>query len=170
MLLLDCRFCGGATSCGSDILLGSSITQLPKTLEQSVSVTGDLFERLTLYPGNVELLDQPRVLLTGPPATGKSRMLALVGRKWISEGHSVYIINTSTDGGAATIQLETLLQQTPTTEKNSAKDMVISFYCNIDDDEKTDVAISKLITDASSRKIPIFAVLDELGNDLYVLV
>lgn len=53
--------------------------------------------RLTLNQGMRELLDEPPRLLVGPPGTGKSRMLALVRRKWISDDRAVYVINTCTD-------------------------------------------------------------------------
>lgn len=64
----------------------------PKTLADAVTLTGDLYERLTLYPDMIEMLSEQKLLLVGPPNTGKTRMLTLAGKQWLESGHHLYIL------------------------------------------------------------------------------
>ncbi|XP_025112594.1 uncharacterized protein LOC112575163 isoform X3 [Pomacea canaliculata] len=132
---LIARFCGPATTSCLDKPRRPESFILPKTLDEAVSLTGDLFERLTLYPDMTDLLTKPRILLAGPPGTGKTRMLALVGKMWLHEGHVVHIINTSKEQSAASVQLKRLLQKAATAQgsASSSEDTVVILNCNIQD-------------------------------------
>lgn len=67
-------------------------------------MTGDLFCAPVLQPEQWDALNDhsPRVVLTGPPASGKTRMLVLTGIRWISEGHTVHVVSTCKESRAAT--------------------------------------------------------------------
>ncbi|XP_025112610.1 uncharacterized protein LOC112575168 isoform X2 [Pomacea canaliculata] len=73
------RFCGPATQShleSEDDLL------LPKTLAEAVLITGKLYESNILHPYMLDLLEEERLILAGPPNTGKTRMLMLAAEKW----------------------------------------------------------------------------------------
>ncbi|XP_025112575.1 uncharacterized protein LOC112575157 [Pomacea canaliculata] len=160
------RFCGPSTisyfktPCKPEVITH----QLPKTLDQAVSLTGELFERFTLYPGMTDFLDLSRAFLVGPQGTGKTRMLSLVGRKWLSEGHDVYVLYTSPEGEVASMVLQTLLQGTSSTQPQaSPAPSVITLLCNIDDDNKIDNAITMLKDRLKDQ--PLYALIDELAPE-----
>lgn len=133
---------------------------LPKTLNQAISLTSHLFEQCIPYPGMKDMLGEPRVFLSGPPGTGKTRMLALVGRKWMSDGHVVHLI-TSIKSHGATTALEKLLQQTPMSQSQTSwKQKISRLVCEIDDKKKRDDFIKSLTGRAKLN--PLFALIDEL--------
>ncbi|XP_025111784.1 uncharacterized protein LOC112574756 [Pomacea canaliculata] len=92
-LTVIARFCGPATQSTLDIQEQPYL--LPKTLAEAVSLTGDLYERWTLHPHMVEMLNEQRLFLVGSPSVDKMRMLALAGKMWLSQGHHVYILSDS---------------------------------------------------------------------------
>ncbi|XP_025113293.1 uncharacterized protein LOC112575564 isoform X2 [Pomacea canaliculata] len=92
-LTLIARFCGPATQSTLDIQDQPYL--LPKTLSEAVSLTGDLYERCTLHPDMVDMLNEKRLFLVGPPGHEKTRMLTLAAEKWLSRGHQVYILSDS---------------------------------------------------------------------------
>ncbi|XP_025113588.1 uncharacterized protein LOC112575781 isoform X1 [Pomacea canaliculata] len=154
-LTIIARFCGPATisslSCESTQPSESFSYQLPKTLDQAVSLTGDMFERFTLYPGMTDLLDKPRICLAGPPGTGKSKMLSLVAQKWISEGHDVRIIYSSPDDIVAVNEFRKRL--------NSINPSQIQIVCHVQEGKvKNTIEILK----ESAENHPVFAILDEI--------
>ncbi|XP_025112590.1 uncharacterized protein LOC112575162 isoform X2 [Pomacea canaliculata] len=154
------RFCGPATQSCLNFSVESKYYMLPKTLNQAISLTSHLFEQYILYPGMTDMLEEPRVFLSGPPGTGKTRMLALVGRKWMSEGHVVHLI-TSVETREATRALEKLLLQTPRSQSQTfPKSGISRLVCEIDDKKKRDESIEKLIGFAKLN--PLFALIDEL--------
>ncbi|XP_025114192.1 uncharacterized protein LOC112576139 [Pomacea canaliculata] len=104
------RFCGPATT--PILSMESKSYQLPKTFSHAVSLTGEIFERNLLIPKLTELLNEPFLFLAGPPGTGKTRILGLVGRKWVLEGHPVHIISTSPGGKQAARHLKHLISST----------------------------------------------------------
>ncbi|PVD21803.1 hypothetical protein C0Q70_17604 [Pomacea canaliculata] len=114
------RFCGPATTSTLSVFFDSRPHILPKTLDQAVSMTGDFFERFTLYPGMKELLHEPLVCLVGPPCTGKTKMLTLAGKKWLSEGHDVHI-KCSFEGGAISNQLQKIFESQPSNLRKSSR-------------------------------------------------
>ncbi|XP_025112632.1 uncharacterized protein LOC112575180 [Pomacea canaliculata] len=88
-LRLISRFCGPATQ--PSLQIQDDKFLLPKTLAEAVSVTGDLYNRPMLSQDMVDLLKKKRVFLVGPPNTGKTRLLTLVGKKWITSGHELHV-------------------------------------------------------------------------------
>lgn len=157
------RFCGPATQSGLNFPNELKHYKLPQTLSEAVSLTGDLFEQYSIYRDMRNLLDERRVLLKGPPGTGKTRMLALVGKKWIARGHTVYLINTLDKRGGATMELEGLLKQTSSAQsQDESKQKTINIVlCNGDDDKKLEDTIQLLINHAKDK--PLFALVDELN-------
>ncbi|XP_025114469.1 uncharacterized protein LOC112576324 [Pomacea canaliculata] len=121
------RFCGPATS--TVLSMESKSYQLPKTLRDAVSLTGDMFERSFLYPNMTKLLNERFLFLAGPPGTGKTRMLALVGRKWVLEGHPVHIISTSPGGEKVAKHLKQLISSSESPEPKN----VFHLTLNLDD-------------------------------------
>lgn len=116
-----------------------------------MSLTGDMFERCTLYPGMTDLLDKPRICLAGPPGTGKTKMLTLVARKWISEGHDVRIIYSSPDDIVAVNEFRKRL--------NSINPSQIQIDCHLQEGKVKNI-IEILKENAENR--PVFAILDEI--------
>ncbi|XP_025113296.1 uncharacterized protein LOC112575565 isoform X2 [Pomacea canaliculata] len=94
-LTVIARFCGPATQSTLDIQDQPYL--LPKTLAEAVSLTGDLYERWTLHPDMVDMLNEQRMFLVGPPSDDETRMLILAANRWLSQGHQVYILSDSTE-------------------------------------------------------------------------
>lgn len=88
-----------------------------KTLAQAVSLTGECYAQITLFPEQVHLLNTapPRVFLSGPPGTGKTVVLQLMGTEWLRRGHHVYVVSTWEESRAACCMLLHVLQQTVNT-------------------------------------------------------
>lgn len=116
-----------------------------------------MFERLTLHQEMTELLKKPRVFLSGPPCTGKTRMLALVGRQWLSDGHSVHVINTSPEGAIAAMHLMKLLQEP------AINTQALSFLVNCDLNDETKVAHTLDHFKKLSEEKAVFIILDEVN-------
>ncbi|XP_025113300.1 uncharacterized protein LOC112575567 [Pomacea canaliculata] len=89
------RLCGPATQSTLDIQDQPYL--LPKTLAEAVSLTGDLYERCTLHPDMVAMLNEKRLFLVGPHSDEKMQMLTLAAKRWLSRGRKVYILSDSTD-------------------------------------------------------------------------
>ncbi|XP_025079972.1 uncharacterized protein LOC112555696 isoform X2 [Pomacea canaliculata] len=111
--ILVARLCGPATTvtvpCTSPPRLSI------KTLGQAVSHTGECYTAvITLYPEQVHLLHTapPRLFVTGPPGTGKSVMLLLMGTEWLRCGHDVYVVSSWIETLAASTMLFHLLLTT----------------------------------------------------------
>ncbi|XP_025112361.1 uncharacterized protein LOC112575050 isoform X1 [Pomacea canaliculata] len=162
---LIARFCGPATTSCLDKPRRPESFILPKSLDEAVSLTGDLFERLTLYPDMTDLLTKPRVFLAGPPGTEKTRILALVGRMWLNEGHVVHIINTSTEQSAASVHLKRLLQEKTAAQgsASSSENKVIILNCNIQDEGN--ISNMRNIMRKNSDKKYVWALADDLDPD-----
>ncbi|XP_025114302.1 uncharacterized protein LOC112576222 [Pomacea canaliculata] len=156
------RFCGPATVSTLETD-ESKVYQLPKTLNEAVMLTGDLFERLTLNL-DIEDLKRPRVCLAGPPGTGKSKILALVGKKWISEGHTVHLINTCAERSDAITQLHKLLLQSSTGQSpDTPVKFVKTMFCNIKNLRGTEERIKRLISE--EKENTFFSLIDEPDAD-----
>ncbi|XP_025113462.1 uncharacterized protein LOC112575698 [Pomacea canaliculata] len=98
------RFCGPATPWSLKIPGGPRKAVLSTAFKHSLSMTGDLFCAPVLQPEQWDALNDhsPRVFLTGPPASGKTRMLVLTGIRWMAEGHTVHVMSTCDESRAAT--------------------------------------------------------------------
>lgn len=136
--------------------------QLPET---EIFVIDNYFESHDLYPDIRELLQEPRVFLVGPPSTDRTDSLCHVGRKWIAEGHVVYLINLRSSGHPATTRLQQLLQQRDgnNSRTSQAHATVIPLLCDIKDDKKINNNINKLVQ-CSKEKI-LCALVDDLAPE-----
>ncbi|XP_025113850.1 uncharacterized protein LOC112575922 [Pomacea canaliculata] len=159
-LSMIARFFGPATQ--STLMVPDDCEHfvLPKTLAEAVSLTGDLYERLMLNQDMVDLLEEPILFLGGPPNSGKTRMMTLVGNKWLSEGHDVFIVNDSSSKSYPLLshQLKTLTARHESDlSDNSTRGRIYENECNFTSDVSLKTSIDKMITKAE-------------GKDLYVLV
>ena len=79
--------------------------------------------RLVLFPQQVELLNrsQPRILLIGPPGTGKTIVLIVQGLTWLRLKHDVHVVSTWSQSRAATIAIEHQLKETTKTTTASSR-------------------------------------------------
>ncbi|XP_076447269.1 uncharacterized protein LOC143284478 isoform X2 [Babylonia areolata] len=97
LLYLDivARFAGPATSVTVQCSVPPRL-QI-RTQGDAVSFLGETFARLVLTPEQVGLLNRAprRVYIKGPPGTGKTVTLVLMGVKWLLQGHDVYVISAS---------------------------------------------------------------------------
>lgn len=93
-----------------------------KTLGPAVSIVGDCFHEIALFPEQVDLLKTApsRLILAGPPGTGKSVMLLLMAARWLLGGKDVCILSSWSYSRAASIMLRNLLQKTLTAQQESA--------------------------------------------------
>ncbi|XP_025112299.1 uncharacterized protein LOC112575025 [Pomacea canaliculata] len=89
------RFCGVATRPYLTLPDGRRVCT-PSSLQQAVSLTGELFNGAIIHPEHQQLVTAapPRVFLSGPPGSGKTTSLVLMGKQWLSEGHKVCVLST----------------------------------------------------------------------------
>ncbi|XP_025079892.1 uncharacterized protein LOC112555661 isoform X2 [Pomacea canaliculata] len=118
--ILLARFCGPATTVTVPCV--SSPRKSLKTLGPAVSIIGDCFHEIALFPEQVDLLKTApsRLILAGPPGTGKSVMLLLIAARWLLGGKDVCILSSWSYSRAASIMLRNLLQKTLTAKQESA--------------------------------------------------
>ncbi|XP_025112301.1 uncharacterized protein LOC112575026 isoform X2 [Pomacea canaliculata] len=89
------RLCGVATRPYLTLPDGRRVCT-PSSLQQAVSLTGELFNGAIIHPEHQQLVTAapPRVFLSGPPGSGKTTSLVLMGKQWLSEGHKVCVLST----------------------------------------------------------------------------
>ncbi|XP_025112297.1 uncharacterized protein LOC112575023 isoform X4 [Pomacea canaliculata] len=89
------RFCGAATRPYLTLPDGRRVCT-PSSLQQAVCLTGELFNCSIIHPEHQQLVTAapPRVFLSGPPGSGKTTSLVLMGKQWLSEGHKVCVLST----------------------------------------------------------------------------
>ncbi|XP_025112295.1 uncharacterized protein LOC112575023 isoform X3 [Pomacea canaliculata] len=89
------RFCGVATRPYLTLPDGRRVCT-PSSHQQAVSLTGELFNGDIIHPEHQQLVSAapPRVFLSGPPGSGKTTSLVLMGKQWLSEGHTVCVLST----------------------------------------------------------------------------
>ncbi|XP_025112063.1 uncharacterized protein LOC112574909 isoform X5 [Pomacea canaliculata] len=148
------RFCGPATIWSLNIPDHQSGI-LPKTLEDCVWMTGELFTKPILQPQQWEILNtnSPRVFLSGPPASGKTRMLVLAGKRWMSDGHKVHVVSTGRKSRAASHVIYTELSM-------ASKEMSGSCELITFEKEDTKERIDKLLKLAKT----MYIIADEAYN------
>ncbi|XP_025113851.1 uncharacterized protein LOC112575923 [Pomacea canaliculata] len=155
-LSMIARFFGPATQ--STLMVPDDCEHfvLPKTLAEVVSLTGDLYERLMLTQDMVELLEEPILFLGGPPNSGKTRMMTLVGNRWLSEGHDVFIVNDSSSKSYPLLshQLKTLTARHETDlSDNSTRGCIYDHECDFTSDMSLKTSIDKMITKAEGKDL-----------------
>lgn len=113
------RFCGPATTVNIHCLTPPRLEI--RTQGDAVSETGERLARIVLTPKQVDLLNRspPRVVLVGPPGTGKTVVLLLQGLSWLQRGHTVNVVSTWSDSRAAAFSLHHQLLQTRRTWSRS---------------------------------------------------
>ncbi|XP_025112629.1 uncharacterized protein LOC112575176 [Pomacea canaliculata] len=156
------RRCVPSTEKNAEVPVSPVYDQVPET---EIFVIENYFESHDLYPDIRELLQEPRVFLVGPPSTDRTDILCHVGRKWIAEGHVVYLINLRSSGHPATTRLQQLLQQRDGNNSRTslAHATVIPLLCDIKDDKKINNNINKLVQ-CSKEKI-LCALVDDLAPE-----
>ncbi|XP_025114095.1 uncharacterized protein LOC112576075 isoform X2 [Pomacea canaliculata] len=147
------RVCGPATTPTFFMPGASEPVLLPKTLDQAVSLTGELFERLTLYPDMTDLLKEPRLFICGPPGTGKTTMLMLAGRSWLSEGHDVYILKTSESRLEQSLKMESSTRPSD----DGVRGQVFVYSANIHDEKSRKSAIKEILKHSGQKAVHIIA-------------
>ncbi|XP_025113686.1 uncharacterized protein LOC112575842 isoform X2 [Pomacea canaliculata] len=117
---LIARFCCPATTVTVPCTCPPRVSV--KTLGQAVWWTGECYTAvITLFPEQVHLLNTapPRLFVSGPPGTGKTVVLLMMGRKWLLDGHDVHIVSTWWGSLAACMMLYHLLLQTVKTQQSA---------------------------------------------------
>ncbi|XP_025113497.1 uncharacterized protein LOC112575719 [Pomacea canaliculata] len=113
-------FCGPATTVTVPCTSPPRVSV--KTLGQAVWWTGQCYTAvITLFPEQLHLLNMapPRLFVAGPPGTGKTVVLLMMGIKWLRCGHPVCIVSTCNESRAACIMLYHLLLQTVKTQQSA---------------------------------------------------
>ncbi|XP_025112607.1 uncharacterized protein LOC112575167 isoform X2 [Pomacea canaliculata] len=155
------RFCGPATQ--STLQLMDETFLQPKTLADAVTLTGDLYERLTLYPDMIEMLSEEKLFLVGPPNTGKTRMLTLAGKQWVESGHHLYIlvsILTKRDFMSSFSKTSNHTQATKDTDETS-RSFVTPVICNFNI-KKEMKEILDILTTQDKKNIPLCVIASEV--------
>ncbi|XP_025112302.1 uncharacterized protein LOC112575028 isoform X1 [Pomacea canaliculata] len=106
------RFCGAASRPYLTLPDGRRVCT-PSSLQQAVSLTGELFNGAIIHPEHQQLVTEapPRVFLSGPPGSGKTTSLVLMGRKWLSEGHKVCVLSTWRENRTSSKLLHDILKE-----------------------------------------------------------
>ncbi|PVD21808.1 hypothetical protein C0Q70_17610 [Pomacea canaliculata] len=106
------RFCGAATRPYLTLPDGRRVCT-PSSLQQAVSLTGELFNGAIIHPEHQQLVTEapPRVFVSGPPGSGKTTSLVLMGKQWLSEGHKVCVLSTWRENRTSSRFLHALLKQ-----------------------------------------------------------
>ncbi|XP_025083114.1 uncharacterized protein LOC112557458 isoform X2 [Pomacea canaliculata] len=156
------RFCGSAVTVTVPCLSPPRLSL--KTLEQPSSSTSLCHAVITLFPEQVHLLNTatPRVLLTGPPGTGKSLVLQLKATEWLRCGRDVFMVSTQRRGGAGCLITYCLLQQTIKTQL--AKTVKSGHLYLLKYDFYNDGDIEEALTDLSlaAKGRPLYVIVDAL--------
>ncbi|PVD21799.1 hypothetical protein C0Q70_17600 [Pomacea canaliculata] len=128
------------------------------TLHLVLFIERDLYERCTLPPDMVDMLNEQRLFLVGPPSDDKMRMLALAGKLWLSQGHQVYILCSSSEARDNVMStLYNMLQAGDDTEEASvsSRGRLMVLQCDLKDKNE----VEKILTKLNIRK----------GGSLYVI-
>ncbi|XP_025112298.1 uncharacterized protein LOC112575024 [Pomacea canaliculata] len=175
------RFCGAATRPYLTMPDGRRVCT-PSSLQQAVSLTGELFNGAIIHPEHQQLMTAapPRVFVSGPPGSGKTTSLVLMGKQWLSEGHKVCVLSTWRENRASSKFLYAILkefserndkshapkdlkvfpQSIKVETKNTKKDIVI--FEEVDFEKKEMKKIIKKIKDISASG-GLFILVDDAG-------
>lgn len=106
-----------------------------------------------------------RVFVAGPPGTGKSVVLLLIGIQWLLCGHDIYIVSTWNGSYAACYMLYQLMLQTVNTRQTSVpigRPHFLQYDLYGDDDTEVDKALNDLCKAASEGSL--YIITDEAGS------
>nr|KAG5712048.1 hypothetical protein BaRGS_020774 [Batillaria attramentaria] len=106
------RFCGPATSV--TVFCPEPPRLELRTEGEAVSEVGRRLAHIVLTLQQVDLLHRAErlVCVTGPPGTGKSLLLVLMGLKWLRRGKDVHVVSTKFASFAASRLIEEQLKKT----------------------------------------------------------
>ncbi|XP_025112489.1 uncharacterized protein LOC112575119 [Pomacea canaliculata] len=160
------RFCGPATTV--TVPCTSTPRLSVKTLGQAVSHTGECYTaQIKLFPEQIDLLKTTfsRLFIAGPPGTGKSVVLLLMGIEWLRCGHHVYIVSSWKRSRAASIMLYHLLLQTVKTQQSAGVSPGQPHLLQYDFNDTKEV--EKAVTDLSqeARERELFVLSDEAVHE-----
>ncbi|XP_025114446.1 uncharacterized protein LOC112576305 [Pomacea canaliculata] len=156
-LSIVARFFGPATKSRLRVPDDYHQFELPKTLTEAVSLTGDLYARLTLHPDLIEHLNDPRVILVGPPNSGKTTMLALAGSQWLSSGQDVLLVKDASSKHLSTHLRSLLTALSTPRDKNSTtstkSDCIVEDECDFTSIKSVKKCIERIITKANEKPV-----------------
>lgn len=132
---------------------------LPKTLDEAVFVTGHMFERFVINSDMAELLKSEKCFLCGPPNTGKTRMLTLVGKKWLFSGNDVFIVKD--ESSKSDSFLSEHLQALAASNTKLPRSTFGSIYTETCDLKQKTTEIIDRIKRKTEKKVPL-VLLDDL--------
>lgn len=138
-----------------------------------MSETGERIIRLVLTPDQLRLLHlaTPRVFLTGPPGTGKTVVMVLMGLQWLRQGHDVFVLGVDEYSRAASHliyrQLRATLRADPsvTSALGTPRLLLYDFLKNETD---VDHALQTL-TEAKASSQTLHVLCDEFTPDIRYL-
>ncbi|XP_076443881.1 uncharacterized protein LOC143282190 [Babylonia areolata] len=138
-----------------------------KTDWQAISELGWRLSRLVLTTSQMDLLHRapPRVCVTGPPGTGKTVVLVLMGLQWLLQGHDVHVISVFYKSLAASqlvkCQLKMTLRAHVQVSSSTCGRIFFHQYNFWDVDEDVTRAIRELTAAAASFRQELFVLMDE---------
>ncbi|XP_025113459.1 uncharacterized protein LOC112575696 [Pomacea canaliculata] len=164
------RFCGPASQSPLPVPDNIKLVALPVTQEHAVCMTGKLFEATILHEHHLSVLKDPppRVCLCGPPGTGKTRTLELIGRRWMSEGHDVLVISLyQTSLAASSMLCEILSRKTDRSHKQGSPRVSQGRVVPMAYDPKRYSVkdLVRALEDKLQLKEKLFILCDEVDND-----
>ncbi|XP_025113100.1 uncharacterized protein LOC112575440 [Pomacea canaliculata] len=169
------RFCGPATSVTVPCTCPPRVTV--KTLGQAVWWTGECYTAvITLFPEQVHLLHTapPRLYLTGPPGTGKTVVLLLMGELWLQSGKDVYIVSTCSDSRAVCSMLyQRLLQIIQWQATGVTQNQLYLRHYLFDKSETVDKDVDEVVDEAvddlsqAAKGDTLYVIADEAARPYY---
>ncbi|XP_025107952.1 uncharacterized protein LOC112572468 isoform X3 [Pomacea canaliculata] len=156
---LVARFCGPATTVTVSCVISPRLSV--KTLAQAVSATGMCFAEITLFPEQVSLLQRgrPRVLLHGPPGTGKTVMLQLMATDWLRNKQLVHVVSTWDKSLPSCTMLYNLLQNTLDEEGAGTPSQLMFLKYEFREETDVEKAVNDLVQ--AANKNPLHVIVDE---------
>ena len=139
-----------------------------RTEGEAVSELGHRLAYLVLTQQQLDLMscEKKRVCITGPPGTGKTICLVLMGLRWLTDGNDVHVICTRTRTLAIShlikYQLEASLRADPTASTAQGRVIFHSYDIYFNNNEaEVNRAIGELV--AACRGQALHVLMDELN-------